>query len=167
MHLVANSVAPAETRPLGILDRRFRPTRKPFAGTWNIVPLADVVLLIVLFLLVNFKFVLQPGVTVQLPRAPLASAGSTYGPMVVILTQEGIVFFNDERTTMDGLASLFSQAAHQHPDTTVVVEADHRVPHGAIIAVINMASTAGIKQVNLATQTAAEQPHQPRKEPAQ
>lgn len=137
-----------------LLRRRFRSNRRLFCGTFSIVPLADVVLLVVLFLLTNFRFVLQPGVNVELPEAPF-SDGAPYGPMVVVLTQEGIVLFNDERTTMEGLASAFGQAVHEHPDATIVVEADHRVQHGSIIKVLNMAAAAGVREVNLATRSAA------------
>lgn len=137
--------------PLGILARRFRPRRRMFSGTWNIVPLADVVLLVSLFLLINFKFVLQPGVNIELPAGPF-TAGAHYGPMVVILTQEGVVFFNDERTTMGGLASAFRQTVHEHPDAVIVIEADRRVQHGAVVDVMNMAAEAGIREVNVAIQ---------------
>jgi biopolymer transport protein ExbD len=135
-----------------LFHRRFRPRCKLFRGRVAVVPLADIVLLLLLFLLTGFRFVLQPGFNVELPQAPF-SEGAPYGPMVVVLTQEGIVLFNDERTTMEGLESAFGQAVHEHPDASIVVEADHRVQHGAIIRVLNMAAAAGVREVNLATRS--------------
>ena len=130
--------------------RRFRPkyhfVRSPFA----VIPLINVGLVIVLFMVSGSAFVLQPGVMVQLPVGDFVS-GAHYGSMVVTLTQEGMVFFNDERMPIEGLAFAFSQAAHRNQDLVLIIEADVRVPYGTIIRVMNMATAARIRHVNLST----------------
>lgn len=113
-------------------------------------PLIDVLFLLVLFLIVNSTVVLQPGVRVNLPVSSF-EGGASYGAMFVTISQEGMVFFNDERTPLSGLASAFSQSIHMENESRLVIEADARVPHGRIIEIYNMAAEAGIKEVTLAT----------------
>ncbi len=95
--------------------RRFPVGHRLAHGPFEAVPLINVVLLLVLFVLLHMPFVLQPGIVVDLPASAFTE-GMPYGGLVVAVSQEGMVFFNDERTTMDGLSSAFSQAAFEHPD---------------------------------------------------
>lgn len=132
------------------LRRRYHPHLRVARGRIDPVPLVNVVLLLVLFSLLNAPFVLQPGVTVDLPVAPFAD-GVGYGPAVVTLSQEGMVFFNDERTSLDALPAALALAVADHPQASLVIEADGRVAHNAIVQVCNMATAAGIRKVVLAT----------------
>lgn len=130
--------------------RRFPLGHRLFRGPFEPVPLINVVLLLVLFLLLHMPFVLQPGIVVNLPTSSFAE-GAPYGAMVVTISQEGMVFFNDERTTMEGLGLAFSQAAFEHPDAPLVIEADGRVAQSTIVAIYNMAMSAGLKKVVIST----------------
>ncbi|MCX6995620.1 MAG: biopolymer transporter ExbD, partial [Kiritimatiellaeota bacterium] len=107
------------------------------------------------------RFGLRPGVTVNLPVAAF-TGGAPYGALVVTVSQEGMVFFNDERTTLEGLPSAFAQAAHEQPGATLVIEADSRVTHGTPVALYNMARAAGLQQISLATRLATPAEARPR-----
>jgi biopolymer transport protein ExbD len=141
---------PRITERINFLRRRFRPRRRLFSGPLDSVPLVNVVLLLVLFLIIHSSYVVQPGITVDLPAAPFVS-GAHYGAMVVTVSQEGLVFFNDERTTLEGLGAAFSQAAFDQPDSTLVIEADAQVRNATLVRIYNMAMSAGVKKVVLAT----------------
>jgi len=130
--------------------RPFR-VRRPFmAFPFDALPLLDLALLLVFFFMIQGRFVMRPGIRVDLPAAPF-TGGVGYEAMVVTLSQEGLVFFNDERTTLEGLASAFAQAAHQYPGVPLLIEADGRTPNSTIIEVLNMAMRAGIRNAALAT----------------
>lgn len=141
------------TERIGFLRRRFMPYRRMFRGPLALVPLLNVVLLLAMFAVLNSAFVMRPGVVVHLPSSPFVS-GTQYSALVVTVTQEGLVFFNDERTTLDGLQASFAQMAFEHPDMPLVVEADSRVPHSTIVRIYNMAMGVGIRKVLLATRVA-------------
>ena len=130
--------------------RRFRSKGGFFHGPVPLIPMINVAFVCVLFMVMDFAFVLQPGVIVELPAADFV-AGAHYGSMVVTLTQEGKVFFNDECMPVEGLAFAFSQAAHRNQDLALIIEADVRVPYGMVVRVMNMATAARIRRVNLAT----------------
>ncbi|MCX6998470.1 MAG: biopolymer transporter ExbD [Kiritimatiellaeota bacterium] len=147
------NAVPAMPPVLGLPRRRFRPQARPACQMLPIVALINVALLVAGVLLMHAPLVLRPGVTVNLPAANF-TGGAPYGALVVTLSQEGMVFFNDERTTLEDLSSAFAQAAHEHPGAMLVIEADSRVAHGTIMALYSMARAAGLPQVSLATRLA-------------
>ena len=138
------------TERISYLRRRYRPHLHLFKGPIDVVPLVNVVLLFMLFFIIQSPFVMQPGITVNLPTSSFAS-GVPYGALMVTVSQEGLVLFNDERTTLEGLGPLLAQAVFEHPDASLVIEADGRVQHSTLVQIYNTATAAGIKSVVLAT----------------
>ena len=136
--------------------RRYRTSLRLARWRLDWAPFLNLGLLALTFQMFSSVYVLQPGIKVNLPVSDFA-AGTPYGPMVVTLTQEGMVFFNDERTPLEGLGSAFLEASHRNPDAAITVQSDYRVPYGSVVKVMNMALDAGIRSVNLATQPVLEQ----------
>ena len=123
------------TERISYLRRRYRPHERLFKGPIDVVPLVNVVLLFVFFFILQSPFVMQPGIVVNLPTASFAS-GVPYGALVVTISQEGMMFFNDERMTMEELGAALAQAAFDQPDASLVIEADGRVPHSMLLEVL-------------------------------
>ncbi len=142
---------------VAVLRRRFPPFRRMMAGPIGAIPLVNVALLAMLFFLVNSHFVLQPGITVNLPTSAFAG-GAPVGAKVVTISQEGIVFFNDEPAKLDELGAELAQSVAERPDAALVIEADGRVSHSTIIEVYNLAMAAGVKDIVLATRLPAAAP---------
>lgn len=132
------------------LRRRLKPRSAVRSALLDVPSLVNVALLLLMFFVAQSHFVLQPGIAVSLPAAPM-TGGARYGSLVVTLTQEGLILFNDERTTFDGLADDLKRQARAQPDSALVIEADSRVRHGDLVRVYNLATAAGIRQVVLAT----------------
>lgn len=135
------------------LRRRFRSRYRRSVGPIEVVALVNVALLICLFIFFTSSFVIQPGIMVTLPPSPFVG-GIPHGAMVVTISQEGMIFFNDERTPMSGLDAAFAQLAHAHPEETLLIEADGSVRHHTLVEIYNKALQAGIKNVALATRLA-------------
>lgn len=131
------------------LLRRWYGPRGRRRHLFDAIPLLDVILLLYLFLFMQSSFIVQPGIRVELPVSAFAD-GAPYGDLVVTLSQEGMVFFNDERTTLDGLNEEFRRAVHSKPNASLLIEADRRVSLDSLTAVYNMARDAGLRQVVLA-----------------
>lgn len=146
--------SPALRDRLFYFRRRFHASHRTLRGLLTVAPWVDVVLLVLLFFMVSSSFVIQPGVVVNLPAAPL-TGGVRYGSLVVTIPQEGMYFFNDERMTQDGLAGALARAAREQPDAALVVEADGRVAHATLVQVYTLAQNAGIRDVVLATRMTA------------
>ncbi len=142
---------------LSFLKRRYRTRLRYARGVVSAVPLADLVLILLLFVIMNSWHVLKPGVYVDLPESPFVS-GVRSDAMVVTICREGFVFFDDERTTVEGLRERMVRAAAVRPGISIIIEADQRVDHGTILRIFSMAMDAGVEEVAMATRGISEMP---------
>lgn len=134
--------------------RRFKGRYRRSVGPVEVAALLNVILLIGLFHFASSHFVLQPGVRVRLPVAPFLD-GAIYGARVLTISQEGMVFFNDERMELDRLEGALARTPG---DATLLIEADEGTPYGTLIEVYSMAVKVGIRDVVLATRPPAVAP---------
>ncbi len=132
--------------------KRFHATRQSLRGLLLTTPWIDMVLLFILFLITQSSFVVQPGVTLELPVGP-ASGHARYGDWVVTIPQEGMYFFNDERMAPAALAAALARVAAEQPGRAVIVEADARISYRTLMDVYAMAVEAGVPQVLMATRS--------------
>jgi biopolymer transport protein ExbD len=136
--------------------RKYRTRYKLYAFPMRIVPFLNMALTLWFFWWVTSSYVLiQPGFLVTLPVAEFVS-GSTYRPITVSITGENMVFFRDELVPVEALHKAFLEATKEYPDfkNVLVIEADGRVPYATVVRVMNIATSAGFKEVNLAIRPA-------------
>lgn len=136
------------------LRRRFRQQNLLRRVLIEPVMWVDFTLLVLLFFILQSSYVLQPGIVVDLPAVPMAG-GAPYGSLVVTLSQEGLLFFDDQRMTVDAFGDALARAARREPGATLVIEADARVRHSELVRIYDLALRTGVKQVVLATRVAA------------
>lgn len=155
---------PPPEKTVSGLRTRFTPRARINHGLIVVAPWVSIVLLVLMFVLFQGRLVLRPGAVVHLPEAPFTAG--TAGPVMVAVVvavepigrEEGgeAVFFDDVRyrvghpEDMEGLKSALARRLGEHPAEALVVQADERVHHGTVMAVVNMASDVGIRTVNLA-----------------
>jgi biopolymer transport protein ExbD len=128
--------------------RRYQLKSQLMRSPFTAVPLLNVFLLILLFSVYGSAFVLKPGINVQLPVGAFNN-GTYYDAMVVILSQEGNVFYNDECIPIESLGGAFRSTRTKLNTFQLTIEADQQVPYASIIRVLNMATAAGITNVYL------------------
>jgi biopolymer transport protein ExbD len=136
-----------------LFPARFRDIRGPV----NIVSFLNLAFLLLLLYLVRAPFILQPGIRIELPVAEFTD-GLPFDAMVVTVSQEGLVYFRDQRTTMEGLEAAFRQGVREREDARLIVEADGRVPHRTMVEIYAMASRAGLREVLQAVRLPAPPP---------
>ncbi len=129
---------------------RFRGGQRALRGLLVAAPWMDVLLLVLIFFITQSSFVVQPGVSIELPPAPL-TGGVRYGDLIVAVPQEGVFFFRDERMTASGLAVALQRAVAASPEASLLVQADARISHRGLMEVYTMARAAGVREVLLAT----------------
>lgn len=139
------------------IQMQFRSVRRRFTGRYRravgpieVTALLNVILLVGMFHFAASGFVLQPGVRVRLPAAPFTD-GVPYGVRVLTLSQEGMMFFDDERMSMDQLASALVRAGEDDGTSPLLIEADEGTPYGTLMEVYALAVKAGVREVVLAT----------------
>ena len=146
------------------LRTRFSPKSWVGQGLVSMAPWMDIVLLFLIFLFINDKFVLQPGAVIELEEAEFVD-GLRPGAMLVVTSikasrkgaRDEMVFFDDVRflvaqpEQMESLQDAFRSTVRRRPGTGLTIHADRHVEHGTVMRLLNMAKRAGIKRVNLAS----------------
>lgn len=117
--------------------------------TMNVTALVDVLLVtLIIFMLVSPT--LEHGIDVQLPVAkPYKMAAAK--PVLVSLSKQGAVFFNNQQVSDEQLRARLSEAARANADTPVVLRGDTGIPYGELIRVLDLIRGAGLTNIGLAT----------------
>ncbi len=126
----------------------------------NITPLTDIFLVLLIIFMVTSSVIVQSGVSGQSGVHVTLPKGSPNDTRTAVPQSLAIAILADGRTVIGGQVVTEEELkvkmadAHAHdPDTTVVVQADTGVAHGKVVAVMEMARTAGLDHLAIATQS--------------
>lgn len=111
----------------------------------NIVPMIDVVFAILTFFIMSSLFLSRSeGLPVNLPRARTAQS-QQQSKLTVTIDREGDVFLDRQPIQVDDLADRV-KALIGNQERLVVINADEKVEHGQVIAVMDqLRSVQGVK----------------------
>lgn len=130
------------------LDTVLAPKRTPRMA---LLPLMDVIFLVlVAFICDTLQMVVHRGVPVVLPGA---SSGvlSVDDYLSVTMTSEGSLFLDGQPVDLPGLSTSLSERLASGPIERCFVAADRTVPHGQVVAVLDVLRHLGIQEVALET----------------
>ncbi len=133
------------------LHRSFRPRRRTGRGFLTGTVFLDAALLMGAFVLATSPFVLKPGIALDLPGAA-QSDGIRFNDLVLKISREGVVFFNDDQITLNTLEPALRIAVEKRPGVALILEADRSISQETTAAVYDAAAAAGFRQVFIATQ---------------
>lgn len=123
----------------------------------NLIPLIDVLLMTLIFLIVTTSFAREARLSVRLPEA--SSAVKDERPSLRIsIDGKGQYFINDQQllnTNPDTLRSAMARAAASMKDPLIVIHADGKAPHEAVVRVMDSARRLGLSNLSFATQQPA------------
>jgi len=72
---------------------------------------------------------------------------------VITVTDEKTLFLNDQKVTKEVLYSSLRRLNLERHDNLVVIRADKKVEHGWVVAVMDIAKTAGFNRFAIATKS--------------
>ena len=125
----------------------------------NLIPLIDVLLMALIFLIVTTSFSTESQLRIRLPEA--SAAVKEQGPSLrVTIDAKGQYFIGDEELlndTPEVLSNAMKRAAGNNKDPLVIINADARTPHEAVVRVMDMAQRLGFTHLTFATQQPAGQ----------
>ena len=124
---------------------KLRRNIRPLGTAFDLTPLINVVLILIVFFLLSSTFVLQPGIKVNLPRGP-SHGGVRDVRFIINVTAQNppVVFLNDQVVPMEKLESELRSIAKRRADATVVLRADRNVPHGVVTEILSHALASGV-----------------------
>ncbi|MFZ5536154.1 MAG: ExbD/TolR family protein [Pseudomonadota bacterium] len=132
----------------------FRPRQRDEVGL-DLTPLIDVVFLLLLFFMLTTTFVEATRLKVDLPEAGQGAAAEHKDePWVIEIDAAGHYALNGEVVEADQLAARLRAVPGRSEDTQVLIRADGRATHQAVVRALDAARAAGLVHVGLATEPA-------------
>jgi biopolymer transport protein ExbD len=122
---------------------------KQYQFGWLVIfPLLDVVFLMIFFLLLSSNFVLQPGISVNVPFSKFMLAPQVKY-QIISITSGATVYFRDQKISIDELGPQLETARKE--GRSIIIKADRYTPYETVIRVANLALEHGVPSVALAT----------------
>jgi len=121
----------------------------------NLIPLIDVLLVILIFLMVTTTYARYSELKINLPTA--AGEQSPQKPLTIQVSVDAIGHYqvnekNIEPST-DALSSAMAGIAKGNAETVVVISADSKATHQAVVNAMEAARRAGLSRITFATQS--------------
>jgi biopolymer transport protein ExbD len=124
----------------------------------NFIPLIDVLLVILIFLMVTTTYQRVAELQITLPEADAEQLKQRPKEINVGVDVQGRYVIDRnvfQFTTVNALAEILSRAAAGAKDAVVIVNADANATHQSVIHVMEAARLAGLTHITFATQTTA------------
>ena len=125
----------------------------------NLIPLIDVLLVILIFLMVTTTYARFSELQINLPEAKGDSARDEPKRLDIGVDAQGGYSLNNTRlsqTAVQDLSAALKAAAANAPDPVVIINADARATHQSVIRVMDAARRAGLTRVTFVTKTSGE-----------
>ena len=125
----------------------------------NLVPLIDVLLVIIIFLVVSATFSRTSELQINLPTAEANSPQDKPLVVTVEVDATGRYMVNGkavDNADVASIASALTQAAGNGKEPTIVINADAKTTHQSVINVMEAARQANYTHITFATQISTE-----------
>jgi biopolymer transport protein ExbD len=111
----------------------------------NVIPLVDIILVVLIIFMVTAPMFIKPTINVNLPKA---ASGDQTAPskLNIALTADGRINLNGQFVNEDAVRQKALEELSKNQDTQAIISADKDVPHGKVIALLDIVKTAGVKK---------------------
>jgi biopolymer transport protein TolR len=123
----------------------------------NVTPLVDITLVLLIIFMVTARFISEPSLGVNLPKAS-ASASTKQEDNRVFLTlnTQRKIFLNNSPVNEQELAGKIQQLLKEKPGLSLVLRADKDVSHGDVMRVLDIVREQGVTQFGIAVEGKAQ-----------
>ena len=122
----------------------------------NLIPMIDVLLVVLIFLMVTTSYGKFSELQINLPQASSDdSAIPVSKPITVAVDASEHYAVNGSRApfeNVDGFAQILRKAAADQADPTIVINADAKALHQSVINIMESARVAGYGRITFTTQ---------------
>ena len=124
----------------------------------NLIPMIDVLLVIIIFLMLTTTYSRFAGLEINLPTADAQASAEKTVELNVAVTATGDVVVNKRAvsgTSVQAIAAALQALVPQGAkDPVVIINADAKATHQRVIDVMQAAQQAGLVHISFATQAA-------------
>jgi len=133
---------------------RIRDFRQDDTPEINMIPLIDVVLCLIIFFVITTTFDTRSVLKLELPRADGQPAETQSNALSVLVNADGRYFIGDRealRTDVESLKRTIAEVAGDDRDRSVLLRADARTPHQAVVTAMDALGRLGFARLSIAT----------------
>lgn len=124
----------------------------------NLIPMIDVLLVILIFLMITTTYSKYAGLEINLPTADAQQAQDQPNEINVVVSDQGDVMVNRSAVGARDVAAislaLKRVAGSGAKEPVVIISADAKATHQSVIDVMQAAQQAGLSHISFATQNA-------------
>jgi biopolymer transport protein ExbD len=122
----------------------------------NLIPLIDVLLVVIIFLMLTTTYSRFAGLEINLPTGSSEETLHESNEIEVVVTATGQVIV-EKRTLQDNgtrfISEALSLAAEGRSDPVIVISADAKATHQSVIDVMQAAQISGYPRISFTTET--------------
>jgi len=133
--------------------QRGRPQEQPEI---NLIPMIDVLLVILIFLMITTTYSKYAGLDINLPTADAQQTQEQASEINVVVNIQGDVMVNKSAVgarDIEAISLALKRAAGGVKDPVVVISADAKATHQSVIDVMQAAQQAGLSHISFAIQS--------------
>ena len=122
----------------------------------NLIPLIDVLLVIIIFLMLTTTYARFSGLEINLPTADAEQKAERPNEIDIAVTATGQVLVNKTPLAAADVRSIseaLRRAAGDRPDPLIVINADAKATHQSVVDIMQAAQAAGYPHISFATQS--------------
>ena len=122
----------------------------------NLIPLIDVLLVIIIFLMLTTTYAKFSGLEINLPTADASKQAEQPNEVSVAVTATGQVLINKTPlSAMDvrSISEALRRAAGDRQDPLIVINADAKATHQSVVDIMQAAQATGYPHISFATQS--------------
>jgi biopolymer transport protein ExbD len=121
----------------------------------NLIPMIDVLLVILIFLMITTTYSKFSGLEINLPTADAAQSQEKPNEINVVVSANGDVMVNRVAVgvrTVEAIGVALRRAGGGEKEPVVVINADAKAAHQSVIDVMQAAQQTGFSHISFATQ---------------
>ncbi len=133
----------------------FKPSSSPPEPEINLIPLIDVLLVVLIFLMLTTTWSRLTEIQLNLPVADATPSNQRPRQIVLTITSQGQYAINKSpvgSSSVGGLVAVLTPLAK--PDTRLVISADASASHQGVINAMEAARRSGLSKISFAAQSA-------------
>ncbi len=117
----------------------------------NMMPMLDIVFIMLIFFIVTSSFIKESGVDVQRPAAATATR-QEQGSILIAITSKDRIWVDRREVEPAALRVIIERLHAEHPEGSVVIQADKAASSGLLVQVIDQARRAGVDDIAIAAE---------------
>jgi biopolymer transport protein ExbD len=125
----------------------------------NLISLIDVLLFLVIFFMVSTTFVERSQIALTLPKASTEMPAVQSAKVEIAIDAQGRYYVNNQaliNTQPATLKQVIIEATKDMKDPAVIISADAKTTHQAVVAVLDVARQLGLVRITFVTELVPE-----------